>query len=102
MKLQLKEFEDYIASLTEHGVFPSFQRKSKGWVCILRNGAGKQLMPFNSQEDCWGEIAIDALTVAVEGLNSRFSEPKELHKYIDTGIDQSIERLQTVKTSYAQ
>ncbi len=45
---------------------------------------------------------MDSLTVAVEGLNRRFNDPKELHKYIDTGIDhRSIEHLQNAKFAYA-
>lgn len=102
MNSQLKAFEDYITSLTNLGVFPSFHRHSNGWTCILRNGANKQIMPFIVDETCWGETVMDALTIAVEGLNQRFNEPKELHKYIDTGIDQSIESLETAKTAYAQ
>ena len=102
MSSQLESFEDYINSLAGLGVFPSFNRLSNGWTCILRNGANKQLMPFNNKENCWGETIIEALTNAVEGLNSQFSDPRELRKYIDTGYDQSIESLQTVKSAYAQ
>lgn len=102
MSSQLKAFEEYITSLTGLGVFPTFNRLSNGWTCVLRNAANKQLMPFDNKEICWGETMLEALTGAVEGLNSRFSEPKELRKYIDTGFDRNIESLHTVKTAYAQ
>ena len=97
MILQLKAFEEYINSLAELGVFPSFHRLPKGWICVLRNAANKQIMPFSREESCWGETAMDALTVAVESLNQRFNEPKELHKYIETGIDPDTKILQMVK-----
>ncbi len=44
-------------------------------------------MPFNDKDDYWGETMVDALTVAVEGLNARFKKPKELSIYIDIGTD---------------
>ena len=44
-------------------------------------------MPFNDKEDCWGETMVDALTVAIEGLNKRFKKPKDLNLYIDIGTD---------------
>lgn len=102
MESQLTEFEKYITSLTNLGVFPSFQRHSNGWTCALRNGANKQLMPFTDGHFCWGETVMNALTIAVEALNKNFSDPKDLHKYIDTGIDPRSETFQTVKTAYAQ
>jgi hypothetical protein len=102
METQLKAFESYIASLTEFGVHPTFQRHSHGWTCILKNAGGKQLMPFVADENCWGETIMDSLTLAVEGLNSRFLDPKQLHKYIETGIDPTVESLQNVRSTYAQ
>jgi hypothetical protein len=102
MESPLMPFEKYVLSLTNLGVFPSFHRHSNGWTCVLRNGANKQIMPFNADDSCWGETMMDALTIAVEGLNRRFREPKELHKYIDTGLDQNDDSLQAVKTAYAQ
>ena len=102
MESPLLSFEKYVSTLTSLGVFPSFHRHSNGWTCILRNGANKQIMPFNLEESCWGETMMDALTIAVEGLNQRFREPKELHKYIDTGFEQTDEALQSVKTAYTQ
>ena len=44
-------------------------------------------MPFNDKDYCWGEILMDALTVAVGGLNERFKKPKDLSIYIDIGTD---------------
>lgn len=102
MESQLAAFEKYITSLTSLGVFPSFHRHSNGWTCILRNGNSKQIMPFSTDESCWGENLMDALTVAVDGLNHRFTDPKDLHRYIDTGIDPRTEAFQTVKSAYAQ
>jgi len=102
MESQLTAFENYVTSLTNLGVFPTFQRHSNGWTCILRNSANKQIMPFNVTERCWGENMMAALTAAVEGLNQQFTEPKELHRYIDTGIDPRNEAFQTVKTVYTQ
>jgi len=86
MKSQLIPFESYITSLTELGVFPSFERDFNGWNCVLKNGANMQIMPFTKGERCSGETMFDALEIAVEGLNGRFSEPKDLHRYIETGI----------------
>jgi hypothetical protein len=102
MESQLTAFEIYINSLTTLGVFPTLQRHSNGWTCILRNSANKQIMPFNPEESCWGETIMAALTTAVEGLNQHFIEPKDLHRYIDTGIDPRNESFQTVKTLYTQ
>ena len=96
MEPQLTSFEKYVTSLTGLGVFPSFHRFSKGWTCLLRNRANKQIMPFNAEGNCWGETMMDALTAAVEGLNQHFNSPHELHRYIETGNNQSIESLQTV------
>ena len=59
-------------------------------------------MPFEGESACWGETAMDAIVGAVEGLNQRFSEPRDLHKYIDTGIDPRNEAFQTVKSAYTQ
>ncbi len=102
MNSQLKTFEEYINSLTNLGVFPSLYRHSNGWSCVLRNASNQQIMPINEKEICWGETLMNSLTVAVEGLNRRFNDPKELHKYIDTGIDhRSIEPLQNAKFAYA-
>jgi hypothetical protein len=101
MNSQLKAFEDYINSLTNLGVFPSFHRHSNGWTCLLRNGANKQIMPF-VDETCWGETLMDAVTAAVEGLNKRFSDSKALRQFIDTGIDQSTESVQTEPIAYAR
>lgn len=102
MESPLLPFEKYVSSLTSLGVFPSFHRHSNGWTCILKNGANKQIMPFNPEDSCWGGTMMDALTIAVGGLNQRFSDPKELHKYIDTGIDQKDESLLSVKTAYTR
>ncbi len=102
MESQLTAFENYITSLTTLGVFPSFQRHSNGWTCVLRNGANKQLMPFADGEFCWGQTVMNSLTISVEELNKNFSDAKELHKYIDTGIDPRRETFQTVKSAYAQ
>jgi hypothetical protein len=99
MESPLIAFEKYITSLTNLGVFPIFQRHSNGWSCVLRNAANKQLMPFQLGEFCWGETIMDALTVAVTGLNQTFRDPKELHKYIDTGINKSDESLQTLNNA---
>lgn len=85
MNSQLTSFENYIASLIALGVFPSFQRLHNGWVCVLRNGSNKQLMPFAEKEPCWGQTIFEALTTAVNGLNVSFPNPKALHQYIDTG-----------------
>ncbi len=87
MDSQLIVFEKYVTSLTGQGIFPEFHRQFDGWICILRNSSNKQIMPFNDKDFCWGETVIDALTVAVEGLNKRFKEPKELSIYIDIGTD---------------
>ena len=84
---QLIVFEKYVTSLTGRGIFPEFHRQFDGWLCILRNGSNKQIMPFNDKDYCWGETIVDALTVAVEGLNKRFKKPKELSIYIDIGTD---------------
>ena len=102
MKLQVNAFEDYVDSLAALGVYPSFHRHSKGWFCILRNASNKQLMPMNAGETCWGETIIEALTVAVENLNTRFGSPRELHRYIETGSDPNAEASQTMKSAYAQ
>ena len=102
MESQLKAFENYIASLANLGVFPTLHRHYNGWTCVLRNGTNKQLMPFEGENPCWGETAMDALSAAVDGLNQRFSEPRMLHKYIDTGIDPRNEAFQTVKSVYTQ
>ena len=102
MESQLSAFENYITSLTNLGVFPSFHRHSNGWTCILRNSANKQIMPFSGEEPCWGETMMTALMAAVEGLNRHFIEPKDLHRYIDTGVDPRGEAFQTVKSAYAQ
>ena len=102
MNSQLKPFEEYIISLTDLGVFPSFHKLTKGWVCVLRNGANKQIMPLSNEETCWGETALDALTIAVEGLNRRFSDPQVLRRYIETANPESAELLQDVRTEYAQ
>ena len=102
MESQLEAFEKYITSLVSLGVFPSFHRHSNGWTCVLRNNANKQIMPFTAEESCWGETVMDAVTAAVDGLNQRFTEPKDLHRYIDTGIDPRNESFQTVKSAYAQ
>jgi len=80
-------FEKYITSLTGRGIFPEFHRQFDGWICILRNSSNKQIMPFNDKDYCWGEILMDALTVAVGGLNERFKKPKDLSIYIDIGTD---------------
>jgi hypothetical protein len=84
---QLIVFEKYVTSLTGRGIFPEFHRQFDGWICILRNSSNKQIMPFNDKDYCWGETIIDALTVAVEGLNKRFKKPNELSIYIDIGTD---------------
>jgi len=84
---QLIVFEKYVTSLTGRGIFPEFHRQFDGWICILRNSSNKQIMPFNDEDYCWGETIIDALTVAVEGLNKRFKKSKELSLYIDIGTD---------------
>lgn len=102
MEFQLKDFENYISSLIDLGVFPTLRRHSNGWTCILRNSTNKQIMPFEGEESCWGETVMDALTNAVEVLNQRFTEPRQLHKYIDTGIDPRTEAFQTVKSIYTQ
>jgi hypothetical protein len=104
MKLELKEFEIYISSLIELGVYPTFVRRSEGWICVLRNGANKQLMPFNSEESSYlGETLMKALTVSIEVLNSRFAEPRDLHKYIETGeIRQPIEPAKNSNMVYAR
>jgi hypothetical protein len=102
MESQLKAFEDYIASLANLGVFPALHRHSNGWTCVLRNSANIQIMPFKGEDACWGESVMDALINAVERLNQRFSEPRQLHKYIDTGIDPRNEAFQTVKSAYTQ
>ena len=102
MESQLKAFESYVASLTNLGVFPTLHRHYNGWTCVLRNAGNKQLMPFAGEEACWGETSMIALTRAVEGLNQHFSDPRELHKYIDTGIDPRNEAFQTVKSAYTQ
>ena len=102
MESPLSSFEKYVSSLASLGVFASLHRHSNGWTCVLRNAANKQLMPFNLEDTCWGETIMDALVIAVEGMNQRFNEPKELHKYIDTGIEQKEDSLQSVKTAYAQ
>ena len=104
MESELKEFEIYINSLTEVGVFPTFVRLSGGWVCVLRNGASKQLMPFSFEEPLYiGETLMKALTVSIEGLYSRFSEPRELHKYIETGeIKKDMESIKTARYDYAR
>jgi hypothetical protein len=102
MESQLSAFENYVTSLSNLGVFPSFHRHSNGWTCILRNSNNKQIMPFNAGETCWGETMMNALTAAVNGLNHHFTEPKELHRYIDTGVDSRNETFQTVKSAYAQ
>ncbi|MGI8494330.1 MAG: hypothetical protein ACR2L1_03315 [Pyrinomonadaceae bacterium] len=60
------------------------------------------MMPFTDGEFCWGETVMNSLTIAVEELNKNFSDSKELHKYIDTGIDPRGETFQTVKSAYAQ
>lgn len=85
MSSQLTSFENYITSLVSLGVFPSFQRLHNGWVCVLRNGSNKQLMPLAGKEICWGGTVFEALTIAVNGLNMSFPSPKALHQYIDTG-----------------
>jgi hypothetical protein len=59
-------------------------------------------MPFSAVETCWGETVMAALTAAVDGLNNHFTEPKDLHRYIDTGIDSRNESFQMVKSAYAQ
>lgn len=85
MSSQLTSFENYIVSLVGLGVFPSFQRLHNGWICVLRNGSNKQLMPLAEKEPCWGATIFEALTTAVNGLNTSFPNPKALHQYIDTG-----------------
>lgn len=93
MESQLKSFEEYVTSLSQLGVFPSFNRYYNGWTCVLRNGLNRQIMPFDPKEQCWAETMLGALTAAVERLNKHFPEPKQLHKYIATGIDQNVESL---------
>lgn len=92
MTSTLSSLEDYVTSLTDLGVYPTFVRNYNGWSCILKNGVNMQIMPFN-EEQCWGETMLDALTIAVDGLNRRFEKPEDLHKYINTGICQDIESL---------
>ena len=92
MNSSLSPFENYVTSLTNLGVYPTFNRNYNGWTCVLRNGVNTKIMPF-SDDQCWGETMIDALTVAVDGLNKRFSDPNDLHRYINTGISQNIETL---------
>ncbi len=92
MKTQLLPFENYVTSLTELGVFPSFDRKYNGWTCILRNSASIKLMPPDDDE-CWAEAMIDALTIAVEKLNKRFDSPKDLQRFIDSGVEQNLESM---------
>ncbi len=87
MAPQLIIFEKYITSLTGRGIFPEFHRQFDGWICILRNSSNKQIMPFNDTDYCWGETIMNALTVAVEGLNKRFKTPNELSVYINIGTD---------------
>lgn len=94
MKNALQPFENYITSLITLGVFPTFNRTYNGWTCILRNGVNTQIMPFKD-EQCWGETILEALTVAVDGLNRQFTEPEDLHKYINTGICEDVESLLT-------
>lgn len=92
MKSSLLPFEDYVTSLTKFGVYPTFSRNYNGWICILRNGVNTQIMPFDD-EQCWGETMLDALTVAINRLNSRFNNADELHKYINTGVCRDIESI---------
>ncbi len=47
----------------------------------------KKQFKQTDNDDCWREAMVDALTVAVEGLNARFKKPKELSIYIDIGTD---------------
>jgi hypothetical protein len=93
METHLQPFEDYVTSLSHLGVFPSFSRYYNGWTCILRNSVNRQIMPFDLKEQCWAETMLGALTIAVDRLNKHFPEPKQLHKYIATGIDQNVESL---------
>jgi hypothetical protein len=93
MVSQMNSFEDYVTSLTKLGVFPTLHRNYNGWYCILRNSANRQLMPFNDSEPCWAGTMLEALTIAVDRLNKRFKDPKELRKYIDTGLHQNVETL---------
>lgn len=92
MKSQLTPFENYVTSLVELGVFPTFERIYNGWNCALRNSANIQIMPTDEAQ-CWAETMIDALTLAVEGLNNRFKDPADLQKFINTGVYQNIESL---------
>ncbi len=49
-------------------------------------------MPPDNDE-CRAETMIDALTIAVESLNKRFDNPKDLQKFIDSGVEQNVESL---------
>lgn len=89
MHSPLGSFENYISSLAELGVYASFQRHVNGWTCALGNDAGRQLMPLDADQACWGATIMESLTVAVEALNRRFGDPKELRRYIDAGTEQS-------------
>ena len=92
MTSPLASLENYVTSLTDLGVFPTFVRNYNGWTCILKNGVNMQIMPVNG-EQCWGETMLDALTFAVDGLNKRFERPEDLHKYINTAVCRDIESL---------
>lgn len=59
-------------------------------------------MPLDDKNLCWGETLLTALTTAVDGLNHQFIDPKDLRRYIDTGIDPRQEAFQAVKSAYAQ
>lgn len=93
MESQLKPFEEYIALLSQSGVFPSFHRYYNGWTCVLRNSLNRQIMPFDQKDTCWGETIVEALTIAVDGLNKHFPDSKSLHKYIATGVEPNVETL---------
>lgn len=93
MESQLKEFEEYIAALTGLGVYPTFNRYYNGWTCVLRNSVNHQIMPFDQKDNCWAETLLGALTIAVNLLNEQFPDPKHLHKYIATGIDQNVDSI---------
>jgi len=92
MKSQLLPFEIYVTQLTHLGVFPTFERNYNGWSCVLRNSANRQVMPPDNAQ-CRAENMLDALTLAVDGLNKRFSDPKDLRKFIDTGVNENIDSL---------
>lgn len=92
MKKTLEPFENYVNTLTALGVFPTLARNYNGWTCVLRNSVNVQIMPVGSDQ-CWGETMLDALVSAVDGLNARFADPAEMHKYISSGVCQNIETL---------